>query len=247
MSASSSATAAFDAAVRRLDVDAMRAALEACARKRGWPAVTDVIRAGEPEEACWQAAALRRLGEYGCLDAKTATEALPWAIEHNSWAAVVQVLLDAGGDARRVSPLATGVRSGGTLLHRVERADFARALIAAGADVNAADRNGRRPIHIIAAACDFTRLDPPVDDILGELVAAGADVNAVDVHGRTCLFAATPDGGQQPAACLAKVLLGLGVDPTIPDQWGDAPVGATMRCLHEWARGVARRTSYPFE
>lgn len=70
-----------------------------------------------------------------------------------------------------------------------------KALIARGANVNAAGNDGRRPIHY-AAKC--------YGDIYKELLAAGADINAVDNDGNTALIIECLKSGEKKARMLLK-------------------------------------------
>lgn len=72
--------------------------------------------------------------------------------------------------------------------------DKVKALIAQGADVNAADMIGRTPFH---AAAFFNR-----DDVAALLVANSAKVNAPDIYGLTPLHAAVLSGSKSVAALL---------------------------------------------
>jgi hypothetical protein len=80
-------------------------------------------------------------------------------------------------------------------------------LLAAGADPNAAMRDGRRPLHFAAA------FDVPAAVPL--LLAAGATVDTRDEDGCTPLFSASRD--------VAALLLAAGADVRVRDREGNVP------------------------
>jgi hypothetical protein len=97
----------------------------------------------------------------------------------------------------------------------------ALALIAGGADPNAADTRdfgfGCAPLHLAADADD--------PELIRALVAAGADVNARTVWGQTPLWFAC-NGGR---ALAARELLAAGADPNSRSNEGYSPLGRVAR------------------
>ena len=83
------------------------------------------------------------------------------------------------------------------LVHRNDLRS-ARALIAAGADVNLATRYGITPLGLAAAQGNA--------EMIGVLVDAGADPNGVDPQGETMLMAAAESG----SVTAVNTLIGLG-------------------------------------
>lgn len=94
----------------------------------------------------------------------------------------------------------------------------ALALVAAGADPNAADTrpvigHGTTPLHFAADADD--------PELVRALIAAGADVNARSLAGQTPLWWACNTG----RAAAARELLAAGADPNIRCNEGYSPLG----------------------
>lgn len=125
------------------------------------------------------------------------------------------------GDEARVAALLAGDRGampvdadGVTVLHKalhiysLRRMAIVRQLIAAGADVNAAARDGRTPLHW---ACSFD-----VPDAVPLLLRAGARVDARDEDGNTPLFTARPES--------ARVLIAAGADGRATNREGNVPL-----------------------
>ena len=132
-----------------------------------------------------------------------------------------------------------------------------RALLAAGADPNAANRFGRTPLHfvrhsacgcvdlLVEAGADLDMRDkwgaaplhlavqdtdfPGVVDVTRALLAAGADAKAVDKDGRTPLHHI------MHAACV-DVLVEAGADLEARDRWGKTPLHHAVRIPY---RGIA--------
>ncbi|XP_069759808.1 myotrophin [Narcine bancroftii] len=83
-----------------------------------------------------------------------------------------------------------------------------KTLVAKGADVNAIEVAGRRPIHF---AADCGQLE-----VLEFLLNVGANIDAIDVHGFTALLSAVSEGHID---CV-KLLLSKGANKT-----GKSPEG----------------------
>ena len=125
----------------------------------------------------------------------------------------VRALLEADPSlARAVSP------DGFTALHypaffgRGDAVEVSRALLAAGADVNARSANDFSvlPLHSAVAGGHGA--------VAGLLIEAGADVNATQRHGWTPLHGAAQNG----AAETVERLLAAGADPTATNEDGVA-------------------------
>jgi ankyrin repeat protein len=106
------------------------------------------------------------------------------------------------------------------LAARFGREDFADALIAAGADVEAPNKLHERPLHISAA------YGHPA--VVRLLLARGADVNATDPWGKTPLHSATYGLGTQSNIAgrleVAKLLLAAGANVNARARNGFAPL-----------------------
>lgn len=95
-----------------------------------------------------------------------------------------------------------------------------KALLAAGADVNATDAEGATPLHGAAAFDD--------KGVVEALLAGGADVKAADSRGRTPLHRAAECG----AAEVADALLNAGADVNALDAQGRAPIHVAGYSIH---------------
>ena len=93
----------------------------------------------------------------------------------------------------------------------------ARALIEAGADVNAvvANPSQLRPLHSAVASRNLETVEL--------LLAAGADVNAVQAAGYTALHAAAKHGDD----AIARALIAAGADRAIKTDAGETDAGGT--------------------
>ncbi|EOD08280.1 hypothetical protein EMIHUDRAFT_249157 [Emiliania huxleyi CCMP1516] len=142
--------------------------------------------------------------------------------------------------------------NGGTALHSLARLSAAPAvakLIAAGADVEARDRNFCSPLHLAAradasvAGADAAGRDGAIIETLRALLKGGARVGARDSFGLTALHHAAQAG--HPPAC--DFLLSLNTTLRQPRAPIEADTNAEERPLHLAAAGghadVVRRAS----
>ncbi len=116
------------------------------------------------------------------------------------------------------------VYAGDTALHVVaaaHAADLVEALVAAAADVGAANRRGARPLHYAVDGGPNGRYWDPVaqSDTIGRLLDAGADPNATDKGGTTPLHRAI----RNRCAAAVEVLLARGADGLRPNGRGSTP------------------------
>jgi len=130
-------------------------------------------------------------------------------------------------------PAAASARSadGFTALHLAAyfgKAEVARILLQAGADVNAEADNEMRvhPLHSAAAGRHL--------EVCRLLLAAGADVNARQAGGFTPLHAAAQNGDPE----LVELFLSARADPMAPTDDGDTPATTAEAAGHA---DVARR------
>jgi hypothetical protein len=113
---------------------------------------------------------------------------------------------------------------GDTALHFAAagwRADLVRALVAAGAEPNAANRLGATPLHYAASGQPgASRWDPAAQvRTIAALVEAGADPNARTKNGTTPLHRAI----RTRCAGAVRELLARGADPTLRSKNGSTP------------------------
>jgi ankyrin repeat protein len=130
-------------------------------------------------------------------------------------------------------PAATSARSadGYTALHFAAffgKAEVARILLEAGAEVNAVADNEMRvqPLHSAAAGRHL--------EVCRLLLAAGADVNARQAGGYTPLHAAARNGDPE----LVELFLSAQADPVAATEAGDTPAATAEAAGHV---DVARR------
>eukprot|EP00741_Cyanophora_paradoxa_P023168 tig00021571_g22378.t1 len=102
-----------------------------------------------------------------------------------------------------------------------------RALVEAGSDLGALDRDGRAPLHVAAASASI--------DALRALLDGGADPSAPAEDGATALHAAA--GALDLAA--ARLLLERGADANARDLRGAAPLHRCAEALEGQARALS--------
>ena len=102
------------------------------------------------------------------------------------------------------------------------KADAARLLLEAGAEVNVYSRNGFnvQPLHSAAAGSHT--------EVCRVLIAAGADVNARQQAGFTPLHEAAQNGEGE----LVELFLSAGADPTAPKDDGETPAETAEAAGH---------------
>lgn len=237
---------ALENAASALNVDAMEAALKAGAdatsvvlvRRKYYTLAELVVMADKTGELVErQIAALQLLAAHGGLSPPAANAALLIAAACVApCATLVGFLLEDGG----ADAWFAHHERGATALHRVARGDVAQLLINAGADVEAADGCGMRPLH---ACCD--KFNAP--QIIRLLLAAGADVDARDRSGRTALEVAIAGGFGRSVHRIARLLLDAGADPTLASSDASAPLAESLRSLHSvlkplWATNPSQLT-----
>jgi ankyrin repeat protein len=125
------------------------------------------------------------------------------------------------------------VYAGDTALHMAaaaHAANLAGSLLAAGSDVNAANRRGAQPLHYaVDGGPNGPRWDPGAQsDTIGLLLDTGADPNAKDKGGTTPLHRAI----RNRSAAAVEVLLARGTDALLPNGRG-----STSWQLANWTTG----------
>jgi ankyrin repeat protein len=191
------ALAADPALAAARDDDGVSATMHAL--YRGWRDLAESIGAALPELDMFEAAALGRLDRLEALLA--AEPALATARSADGFTALHYPAFFGAGDA----------------------AVAARALIAAGADVNARSSNPLSvlPIHSATAGNH--------DDVVGVLIEAGADVNATQRHGWTPLHGAAQNGSLPSV----ERLLAAGAHPAARNDDGTSAIELARAGGHE--------------
>jgi len=133
------------------------------------------------------------------------------------------------------------VYAGDTLLHVAAAAyslDVARALLAAGALVSAANRRGATPLHYASdGGPDASNWDPSAQQkMVALLVAAGADPNALDKSGVAPLHRAV----RTRSTGAVRGLLEAGCDPRLENANGSSPMDLAIGTTGKGGSGSPR-------
>jgi hypothetical protein len=117
------------------------------------------------------------------------------------------------------------IYAGDTALHfaaAAYRAEMARKLVAAGANVRARNRRGDEPLHSAACGAPGSRNWNPMaqTSTIVRLVESGADPNATNMDGATPLHKAV----RTRCAMAVRTLLDCGADPRQPNKSGSTPM-----------------------
>ena len=129
------------------------------------------------------------------------------AIEYVRSAEMVKLLVDSGANVHSVGSYATD-----TPLHVAANESVVRALIQAGADVNAQNNKGITPLYF---ASEWGNLDT-----VNGLIKAGADVNLRDDYGLTPLHRSSLKGHVD----VMKSLIKAGADVNAENEYGNTPL-----------------------
>ena len=140
-----------------------------------------------------------------------------WSAADMGDAEALEALLSAGAEVNAAGWY------GSTALHKaVEHPEAVRVLLAHGANPDARDSYDETPLH----AWVHAESDPAIARLL---VAAGADVGARNLPGETPIRLAAEEG----SLAGVRVLLDLGADPSMADDYGVTPLEAAREGGYE--------------
>jgi len=105
--------------------------------------------------------------------------------------------------------------------HRPLSTRIIRALLAAGAEVDAANEYGYTPLHNLSQGAQAA--DAP---FVKMLIEAGADINLKDHYGMTPLYHMTINGMGCKGLDTARLLIQSGADVNIKDKYGKSPLAS---------------------
>lgn len=233
MAHNTDATNALMSAARRLDVDAMRAALESGAAPQ--PAIGVVL--GEEETGLSddsRLAALRLLAAHGAVPNVDAPKT---ALRSGCGLPVIKHLIGGLGLAEWRDS------RGCTLLHWTTRPQHARELLAAGLPVGAHSTDVREAaLHTMTSRVGRYVEVAAFGALVAVMVAAGADVDAADITGWTPLHvAALRLGGSKCLPAAVAALLDAGANPALRDYRSQTPLEMVLAHMrpHELAATVS--------
>jgi ankyrin repeat protein len=140
------------------------------------------------------------------------------------------------------------VYAGDTALHVAAagyRPELARQLVSAGADIDASNRMGARPLHYAAdGSPNSATWDPQAQAAtISYLIAAGADPNVTDSRGVSPLHRAT----RARSAAAVKALLELGADPRRPNGSGTSPLELATQNTGRGGSGTSQAKAQQLE
>jgi ankyrin repeat protein len=175
----------------------------AAAQNRLFEATLLIANGADPRAACYGWTPLHLAAAAGAQD--VVARLLEKKLDPNARTPAGQTVLHAA------LGLGASPAYGAAVVYQPDLATV-RALLAAGADVRAADADGNTPLHGAAAFDDRA--------VAEALISAGADVKAADRFGRTPLHRAAECGSAE----VVEALLNAGADVNATDAKGYGPI-----------------------